>query len=223
MTEKTTVVVADDHPLVRKGIVTMLTEEGDFAVVGEATDGLSAQTLCKRLKPDILLLDLNMPGPPPLETMAVVYQHSPNTRVLVLTASSDLNSFRGAIAAGAMGYLLKDEGLIVVMQAIRTVMQGGQHFSQTALRRLANTDPAEDREDFASIQRTLALNEREITLLRLIAEGKEDEEIRKVMGLAERTIRHSLKVIYEKLGVSSRLEAVVYMVKLGLLDERQGR
>lgn len=221
MTKKITVVVADDHPLVRKGIVAMLSEEGGFDVVGEATDGESAQMLCKRLKPDVLLLDLNMPGAAPLETMTVVQNRSPDTRIIVLTAFSDLNSVRGVIAAGAMGYLLKEEGLKVVMQAIRTVMQGGRQFSQTALMKLVNNDPSDSDGDLALIQRTLMLNEREITLLRHMAEGKEDDEIGKVMGLSERTIRHYLKTIYEKLGVRSRVEAVVHIVKLGLLDKRE--
>lgn len=221
MNEKIKVVVADDHPLVRKGIVTMLTEDGDFSVVGEATDGLGAQTLCKKHQPDILLLDLNMPGASPLETMAIVHERSPKTRIIVLTAFSDLNTVRATITAGAMGYLLKEEGLSVVMQAIRTVMQGGHQFSQAALMKLVNNDPSESSGDIALIQRTLALNEREIALLRYMAEGKSDEEIGRIMGLAERTIRHYLKSIYEKLGVQSRIEAVVHIVKLGLLDKPQ--
>jgi DNA-binding NarL/FixJ family response regulator len=215
MTKKITVVVADDHPLVRKGIVATLAEESDFEVIGEATDGMGAQAQCKRLQPNILLLDLNMPGVSPLETIAVVNEHCPQTRVIILTAFDDLSSVRHMISAGAMGYLLKEEGLAVVVQAIRTVMQGGKWFSETVLMKLVSKSP----EDLFALNRFVALNEREIHLLKLMAQGNSDYEIGQILGLAERTVRHYLRAIYDKLGVRSRVEAAVHAVRLGLLDE----
>lgn len=123
-TDKFTILIADDHPLVRKGIVTMLSEESDFQVVGEAKDSETTQSLCTQLKPNVLLLDLNMPGSSWLETLTVVKEVSPHTRVLVLTASADINTVRQTVSAGAVGYIVKEEGLLVVMEALRTVLAG---------------------------------------------------------------------------------------------------
>lgn len=214
MKPKTRVIVADDHPLVRKGIIATLAGEADLEVIGEATDGLGVQNLGKKLQPDVLLLDLNMPGGSALETVAVIREQSPHTRIVILTAFDDLSSVRHMISAGVMGYLLKEEALSVVVQAIRTVMQGGKWFSEPVLMKLVNKSP----EDLFALNRYVALNEREIHLLKLMAQGHSDYEIGQVLGLAERTVRHYLRAIYDKLGVRSRVEAAVQAVRLGLLD-----
>lgn len=215
MNPKTRVIVADDHPLVRKGIIATLAGETDLEVIGEATDGLGVQSVSKQLQPDVILLDLNMPGASATETIAVVREHCPDTRIIILTAFDDLSSVRHMISAGVMGYLLKEEALSVVVQAIRTVMQGGKWFSEPVLMKLVSKSP----EDLFALNRYVALNEREINLLKLMAQGNSDYEIGQILGLAERTVRHYLRAIYDKLGVRSRVEAAVQAVRLGLLDD----
>ncbi len=209
------VLVADDHPLVRKGIVTTLTAESDLKVVGEATEGDEVQLACRRLQPDILLLDLNMPGMSSLEIMSILAEQCPSTRVIVLTAHDDIGYVRHMISMGAVGYLLKDEALSAVVQAIRTVMRGGKWFSEPILMKLVS----EPSEDLPLMGKFVALTEREITLLKLMAMGHSDAEIGQLLNLSERTIRHYLRTIYDKLGVNSRVEAAVQAVRYGLLDE----
>src|SRR5512145_495709 len=124
------VLLADDHPLVRSGIRATLTAAPDMLVVGEAIDGNEAQSRCLELQPDILLLDLRMPGPAPLETMAYLRKHCPQVKVVVLTAYDDDAYVRGMMAAGVAGYVLKDEATEAIVRAIRTVMQGDRWLSR---------------------------------------------------------------------------------------------
>lgn len=210
----TKVLVADDHPLVRKGIVATLAAESDLQVVGEAVSGDEVQVACKHLQPDVLLLDLNMPGTSSLEIMAMLAEQGRTTRVIILTAHDDMSYVRQMISAGVMGYLLKDEALLVVVEAIRTVMKGGKWFSEPILMRLVD----ESSEELLMLGKFTALTEREIALLKLMAQGHSDHEIGQALNLSERTIRHYLRNVYDKLGVNSRVEAAVSAVRLGLLD-----
>jgi len=131
------VVVADDHPLIRAGLQSSLTSETDLRVVGEAASGEEAQRVCEAHQPDVLLLDLRMPGSPALETLAYLRQHSPHTRVLMLTAFDDEAHVRGLVEAGVAGYMLKEEAPVTVSEAIRAVMQGCIWFSQSVAQMLA--------------------------------------------------------------------------------------
>jgi DNA-binding NarL/FixJ family response regulator len=130
------VLLADDHPLVRAGVRAALMTESDVTLVGEATDGYQAWRLCQELAPDVLLLDLNMPGPAPVETATYVRERHPGTKVLVLSAYDDDAYVRGLVGAGVAGYVLKDEAPEVVVNAVRAVVRGGTWFSRPVVEKL---------------------------------------------------------------------------------------
>lgn len=200
------ILLADDHPLVRSGIRATLSGEVSFEVVGEATNGAEVQLLTQELRPDLLLLDLSMPGPSPLETITCVRQLSPETRVLVLTAYDDDAYVRNIINIGVDGYLLKDEATETLVQAIKAVVQGGTWFSRVVMQKfvVAQHDPDADSNTGAGF------TPRELELLTSIGQGWDNRRIATEFDLAEQTVRNYISRIYEKLGVRSRAEAVVW-------------
>jgi len=208
MSKTIRVLLADDHPLVRTGIRATLMIEPDLLLVGEAINGHEAQRLCQELQPDILLLDLNMPGPPPGETITAVHEHSPQTYVIVLTAYDDDAYVRGMVAAGVAGYVLKDEASEVLVRAIRAVMQGDTWFSRPILEKLLHHVSAS-----AEVSNLTA---RELEVLRLVATGKTNQEIAIALAISVKTVEKHLGEVFVKLGVASRVEAAVQAVRLGL-------
>jgi len=203
MSQSIRVLLADDHPLVRAGLRTTLEAEPDIVIAGEASDGDEAQRQCAALQPDILVLDVNMPGPPALATLAAVPDVCPRTRVVVLTAYDDDAYVRGLVLAGAMGYVLKDEAPEALVQAVRTVAQGGTWFSRPVVENLVR--PAERDESDAP-----SLTERESQIMRLIAQGWDNARIAEELYLSEQTIRNYVSRLYGKIGVQTRAEAVVW-------------
>ena len=214
MGETIRVLVADDHPLMRTGICATLTAEPDMMLVGEAADGDEAQRLCQECNPDVLLLDLNMPGPSAFETVAFLREHCPQVKVVMLTAYDDDVYVRGLVAAGVAGYVLKDEIEEAVVRAIRTVMQGDTWFSRSVVEKLAQQANGE-----APPSAKPTLTERESRVLQLLVAGKTDQQIGQELDVAERTVRRHLRNIYDKLRVNSRVEAATQAVRLGLVEE----
>jgi DNA-binding NarL/FixJ family response regulator len=212
MTEAIRVLLADDHPLVRAGIRTTLTAEEDVALVGEATDGFEAQRLCPELQPDVLLLDLKMPGPSPFETVAYLREHCPDVKILILSAYDDDAYVHGLMRAGVAGYVLKDEATEVVVSAVRTVVRGRTWFSRPVAEKLARLETSETAQVEVS-----DLTDREREILRLIAEGKDNAGIAAELNLAEQTVRNYVSRIYTKLGVDTRVQAVVWAREQGLV------
>lgn len=196
------VLLADDHPLIRTGIGTVLNMEENIVVVGEATNGYETRRLCETLTPDVVLLDLNMPGPPPVETVEFVKKRCPTIKILVLTAYDDDAFVCSLVAAGVAGYVLKDEATQVIVQAIRTVMQGGNWFSRSVLTKLAQVN--------GGLTDIPVLTYRERQLLNFIAQGWNNTRIARQMGLAEQTVRNYASRLYIKLGVQSRAEAIIW-------------
>ncbi len=211
MTEHIRVVLADDHPLVCDGLCARLTSEPDLMLVGVATDGHAVQRLCQELHPDVLLLDLHMPGPSPFETVPWLREHCPETKVLVLTAYDADAYVRRLVAAGVAGYVLKDETTRTVVAAIRAVMAGGTWFSRSVVAKLAaKPDPVECCSD-------PGLTQREVAVIQLMVRGKTEQEIGQELGIAERTVRYHLHHIYDKLSVNTRVEAAAQAIRLQLV------
>ncbi len=205
------VVLADDHPLVRAGIRATLVAEGDFALVGEATNGDEVHQMCCELQPDILLLDIHMPGSPVVQTVAYLCQQYPGIKILILTAYDYDTYVRGLISAGAVGYILKDEAPQTVVRAIRAVLQGDTWYSQSIVKKLARWQATE-----AAAATEASLNPREVEILKMLAQGRDNARIAEELHLAEQTVRNRVSRIYTKIGVSSRAEAIVWAREKGL-------
>lgn len=198
------VLLADDHPLVRAGLRATVATAADINVIGEATTGDQVLGLCQTLQPDIVLLDLQMPGPPPGRTVADLRAHCPAVRVLVLTAHDDDAYVQGLLAAGVAGYVLKDEVPETLLHAIRGVARGGAWFSQAIVAKLTRAigNPPGDAPD---------LTGRERDLLLALEQGWDNARIAAELHLSEQTVRNYLSRLYTKLDVHSRTEALVWL------------
>lgn len=204
------VLLADDHPLIRKGIRAVLADASEISVVGEAADGYELRRLCDALQPDVLLLDLQMPGPPAAETVVYLQAHVPRTKIIVLTAYDDDVHIRSMEVVGVAGYVLKDEADEVIIHAITAVACGIPWFSQPVIakrwRHGVSRRPTQ----------APALTPREMLILQLVVAGKTNQEISFALSLKEKTIEKYLRDMYVKLGLSSRVDAAVWAVRSGL-------
>ena len=220
--ERIRVMLADDHPIMRDGMRDALESEGDFEVVGVARDGVEAVTMAQSVAPEVIVMDVMMPNMDGVDACREIMELLPDTRVLMLTASTTEDAVVEAIAAGATGYLQKDSGPEELAEAIREVAQGRLRIPDKSIRRV-----------FAMIrgQRVLtasrvlkALTEREREILQLFASGKSYAQIAEAKGNKIVTVRNSVYRIQDKLGVDTKQEMVVWAVKNGLLDdvERDG-
>lgn len=209
------VLIVDDHEIVREGLQTLLAEEPDFEVVGTAGDGVSAVALAESTKPDVVVMDLVMPGLDGIEATRRIHHNNPDSRVLVLTTFADDQRVREAIQAGATGYLLKDVLKADLLRALRDAAVGRPSLhpevQQHLMREVAGrTSPSQEQAPHVS------LTEREIGILRLIAEGRSNKEIAAALNLTEGTIKGYVSTIFDKLGVEDRTQAALYAVKHGL-------
>ncbi len=214
MSDTVRVLLADDHPIVRSGIKGALETEDNIKVVGEANDGHEVQTLCRELLPDVLLLDLNMPGPKATETIAVVRETCPDTKIVMLTAHDEDAYIRAVMRAGVSGYLLKEEAVDTVVKAVRAVKKGAAWYSQTIAERFVQWQFGREPEI-----EDAQLTPRERELLVLVAKGWDNARIAQELSLAEQTVRNYTSTLYEKLQVHSRAEAIVWARERGFADE----
>lgn len=208
------VLIVDDHVIVREGLQILLGEEDDFEVVGMAGESDAALALVKKHKPDVVLMDLVMPGLDGIETTRRVLASSPSTRVLVLTTFADDQRVREAIQAGAIGYLLKDVLKLELLNAIRSAAAGKPALHPEAQQYLMR--------HVAGVETALhdSLTAREFNILKLIAEGNSNKEIALVLHLTEGTIKGYVSTIFDKLGVEDRTQAALYAVKHGLVKQK---
>jgi DNA-binding NarL/FixJ family response regulator len=202
------ILVADDHPIVRSGISSVLATQPDFEIVGEAANGNDAVEAAARLAPDLVLMDLRMPGLNGVGASTAILAARPSTRIVVLTTYASDGEVLRAIEAGAVGYLLKDVPHEELFRALRAVARGERYLAPVVTERL-----------MARLQQPthLTLTDREIDVLRAVSRGDGNKRIAAALGIAEPTVKAHLVHIFEKLGVENRTAAARVARDLGLI------
>jgi len=206
--------IADDHLIIRQGLHLILETENDFEIVGEASDGAEALKLCKKQKPDVVLMDLRMPNMDGLTAIEKLRVEQPEIAIVILTTfNEDELMFRG-LQAGARGYLLKDTDRSTLFDTIRAAARGetllkpeimARVLSQTNKPKVKSNEPVN-------------LTDRELEVLTSVARGERSKEIAVQLGISERTVKAHLASIYSKLGVDSRAAAIAVAAQKGLLE-----
>jgi DNA-binding NarL/FixJ family response regulator len=204
-TAQATVLVVDDHALVRTGVANIISNEPDLQVIAEAANGAEAVDAFERYRPDVTLLDLRMPVMEGVEAVRQIRLREPNAKVIVLTTYDTDEDITRALKAGAKAYILKDISAAALIACIHDVLAGKTYLAPTAAAKLA--------EGVARVQ----LTPRELSTLRLLADGRSNKEIGNELGISERTVKTHLGHLFEKLGVTSRTEAVKIAARRGLV------
>ena len=204
-TGKATVLLVDDHALLRTGVANIINQEPDLCVVAEAGDGVEALSAYERHQPDVTLLDLRMPLMEGVEVVRRIRERDPGARVIVLTTYDTDDEIQRALKAGAKAYALKDISAEDLIACIRSVLAGRTYIAPAAAAKLA--------EGVTRVQ----LTPREMAALRLMADGKANKEIATALDIGERTVKTHLGHLFEKLGVTSRTEAIKVANRRGLV------
>jgi NarL family two-component system response regulator LiaR len=208
------ILIADDHELVRKGLITLFASEPGIEVIGEAVDGYEVVLKARSLKPDVILLDMIMPRQNGLEAIEQIKRENPEARILVITSFGEDQMLLSAIKAGALGYLLKDSSPQRLFQAIQDVYNGESSLHPTIalklireLNRSPNPTPTEN-----------VLTERELIIVKLVAQGLTNQEIAEKLVISERTVGNHISNILGKLHLTNRTQAALYALREGLAD-----
>jgi DNA-binding NarL/FixJ family response regulator len=210
------VLVVDDHDLFRTGLKSLLEEQG-VNVVGEAPNGKNAIRLTSELAPDVVIMDLNMPGLTGVETTRHLAGIAPLTRVVVLTISADDEDVMDAVMAGACGYLLKDSSIQDLIMGIRAAAAGESLISPQIAAKLLQRLRAQSTSDDAAAMIQAELSEREIEVLKLIANGKDNAQIASDLFISPKTVKNHISNILMKLQIDNRIQAAVYAVRSGIV------
>jgi len=209
------VLLVDDHTLFRSGIKALLQRQAGFEVVGEAGDGLEGVKRAKSLKPDVVLLDLHMPGISGREALQLIIEEVPETCVVMLTVSEDSDDLLETLRAGAQGYLLKNIDADFLIDSVRRAAEGESVMStQMTAKLMQNVRSAAKPQPVADHEK---LSPREREILGFLARGASNKEIARTLDLAESTVKIHIQGILKKLGMTSRVQAAVYAVEHGLV------
>ena len=212
------VFIADDHLIVREGIKALLSTEDDIDVIGDAGDGRSAVDEVTRLKPDVIIMDLLMPGMDGIEAIGHIKDHQPNARILVLTSFATDDKVFPALQAGATGFLLKDSPPQMLVDGIRQVYRGESWLHPKIARKVLQELTKPKDEKTAANQ----LTDRELEVLRLLAQGYSNQDIADQLVLSEATVRTHVSHILSKLHLTSRTQAALYALRKGLANLDDG-
>ena len=216
--KRITVLLAEDHTVVREGFRKMLELEKDLQVVGEAADGRQAVALVKKLRPAVVVMDIAMPRLNGLEATRQVLKAVPATKVLMLSAHSDDAYIQDATDSGAVGFLLKQTSAHVVCEAIREVQKGNTFFSPTVARRLDQLDGKSPDRTGRPQLRPARLTSREVEVLQLIAEGKANKQVAAELGISVKTIEKHRQRLMEKLNIHDTAGLTRYAIGAGIIE-----
>lgn len=200
------ILIADDHPILREGVGSVIALQDDMVIAGEAATGSDAVRLFRELKPDIVLMDLRMPEMSGVEAISAIRAEAPDARIIVLTTYSGDAKALEAMRAGASGFLLKSSLRRELLNAIRTVHKGQRHLHPDVAHEIA----------LHAIQD--ALSAREVEILQMIAGGQSNKQVAWRLGVAEETVKSNIKSIFSKLNVSDRTHAVTTAARRGIIE-----
>ncbi len=216
---KTTIVLADDHPIVREGLRTVLEREPDMSVIGEASDGTETLELVERLKPKLLVLDVRMPGKSGLEVAREIVHVSPQTRVLVLSMYAAEGYVMEALANGVAGYILKETDTGNLIPAIRQILSGSRYLSPAVNDQVIDAYVQRTKGGTVDPFDTLTVRERQV--LRLVAEGRTNAEISEGLSISVRTTEHHRANLMRKLRLKSSGEVVAFAKSRGIVPSQE--
>lgn len=212
MSETIRILIADDHAIVREGLRALFATEPGLELVAEASDGVEAVDRVRTMKPDVILLDMMMPRKDGLDAIKEIINYNPEARILVLTSFAEDEKVFPAIKAGALGYLLKDSSPQELLQAIHNVYRGEASLHPTIARKLMR----ELNQPASRPPTTDPLTEREVEVLRLVAQGLSNDDIAERLVVSERTIRTHVSHILDKLHLANRTQMALYAVREGI-------
>ena len=214
---KISVLLADDHPIIREALRNLLLKEDDIEVVGEAADGIEAVKLSVEKSPDIVIMDIGMPKLNGLEATRSIKTKCPKTEILALTVHDDSENILGILKAGASGYLTKSIFGSDVVQAIRTVISGKSVLTGSVLKQIINHSLSCEIKTYSAEQNN-KFTIKELMILKLVAKGLSNKEIGRNMKISPLTVKGCLDEIFSKLGVNSRTEAAIEALQSGYLN-----
>ena len=216
--ERIRVMLVEDHSMVRQGLKQLIELENDIKVVVEAADGLQAVDFYPIEKPDVVLMDINMPKQSGLQALEIIKGKNPDAKIIILTIHQEREYLFQALQLGAAGYVLKDADGRVLVEAIRKVHQGEAYIQPTMAKELIVEFKRYTSGDAAAAKKNSLLSDREMEVLRLIAKGMLNKEIAKTLYISEKTVKNHISNIFRKLNVSDRTQAAVYALKNNLVD-----
>lgn len=216
--KRITVLLADDHMIVREGLRALLEAEADMEVVGEAQTGRQAVQLAKKLHPDVVLMDIAMPLLNGLEAARRILKASHATRVLILSAHGDDEYIRQAVQLGAAGYLIKQTSVDLLSQAIREVQKGNTFFSPLVARRLHNLHLNSDEGSKTRLKEKTILSSREREVLQLVAEGSANKQVARELGISVKTVEKHRHNLMKKLDLHDTAGLTRYAIAAGIIE-----
>ena len=220
--KKIRVLIADDHQVVREGLTSVLESKGDIEVVGLAADGKEAVCKARELSPDVIIMDISMPNMNGVEATRQIKKESPQIGIVVLTMYGDEEYIFDLVRAGAGSYLLKDTDSAQIAKAIRAVSKGESMIHPSIAAKILNEfsqlSSGKVPKSAKNTKSEEELSEREITVLKLMADGKSNKEIANELELSDKTIKNHIHHIFQKLNVTDRTKAVISAVRMGLID-----
>ncbi|GMB09145.1 LuxR family two component transcriptional regulator [Thermolongibacillus altinsuensis] len=225
---KTRIVIIDDHKLFREGIKRILDFEEEFEVVAEGSDGEEALELVRQHRPDVVLMDINMPNVNGVEATRRLIEAYPDTKVIILSIHDDENYVMHALQTGAMGYLLKEMDADALIEAVKVVAEGGSYLHPKVThnlvkeyRRLVSGDQPEQEKQKQEVRMPFhLLTRRECEVLQLLADGKSNKAIADALYISEKTVKNHVSNILQKMNVNDRTQAVVVAIKNGWVEVR---